>query len=203
MEKISSEGKTFEEAIDQLKEKGYVEEEYVFTKEESTSGLFKHKNITLNAYKKEDIYDAIKSFLKDVIENLGLEVSFEVKTKEGRTTIQIYTDNNSLIIGRGGNTIKALETLVKQYVYNLIGVNFIVSLDVENYKGKKQKRIIRMAKDLAREVSRTKIRVEMDSMNSFERRIVHSALSNYRGVSTKSEGEEPNRYVVIMPEDKD
>ena len=203
MEKISSEGKTFEEAMELLTEKGYNEENYIFTKEEGTSGLFKHKNITLNAYKKEDIYEEIKTFLKNVIENLGLEVSFEVKTKEDRTTIQIYTDNNALIIGRAGNTIKALETLVKQYVYNLIGINFIISLDVENYKGKKEKRLIRMAKDLAKEVSRTKIRVEMDSMNSFERRTVHNALTNYKGIITKSEGEEPNRYVVIIPKDKE
>ncbi len=203
MEKISSEGKTFEEAIELLKEKGYTEEDFVISKEESSIGIFKHKSILINAYKKSDIYEEIKLFLKEIIENLGLEVSFETKTKENITMIHIYTNNNSLIIGKNGNTIKALETLVKQYVYNKIGINFIIGLDVENYKGKKEKRIIRLAKDLAREVRKTKIKAQMDSMNSYERRVVHNALTNYTGIKTKSEGEEPNRYVVIIPIDKE
>ena len=76
--------------------------------------------------------------------------------------------------------------------------NYII-LDVENYKDKQQARLERLAKSLAREVVKTKIEVKMDNMNAYERRIVHSILSNNSKVQTISEGEEPNRHVIIKP----
>ena len=70
-------------------------------------------------------------------------------------------------------------------------------LDVENYKENQEKRIERLAKKLAREVVRTKVEIKLDNMNSYERRLVHNILSKDKKVYTISEGEEPNRHVII------
>ena len=72
-----------------------------------------------------------------------------------------------------------------------------IILDVEDYKDRQVKRIERLAKNLAREVLKTKVDVEMEAMNSYERRIVHNILTDFKGIKTESVGEEPNRKVVI------
>ena len=112
----------------------------------------------------------------------------------------MYSDNNNILIGHNGNTLRALETIVSQKIQVEIGVHFVVSLDVENYKDKKIASIERLAKRVAREVSKTKVAAKLENMNAYERRIVHNILTNFKGVTTQSEGEEPNRHVVISPE---
>ena len=72
-----------------------------------------------------------------------------------------------------------------------------IVLDVEDYKDRQNRRLERLAKNLARDVVRSKVDIEMDSMNSYDRRIVHNVLTDFKGVTTESVGEEPNRRVVI------
>ena len=139
----------------------------------------------------------VKEFLKEIVNNLGLEVTFETKKVEDRVVIKMYSNNNNILIGHNGNTIKALENLVRQKIQLETGMFFIISLDVENYKDKKISRLERLAKQTAREVKRTHIDVHLENMNSYERRIIHNALSEFKGISTKSTGEEPNRHIVI------
>ena len=109
----------------------------------------------------------------------------------------MYSDNNSILIGKDGKTLSALLTIVKQMLNTNYNINPKIILDVENYKENQEKRIERLAKKLAREVVKTKMEIKMDNMNSYERRIVHNILSNDKKVCTISEGEEPNRHVVI------
>ena len=90
-----------------------------------------------------------------------------------------------------------MQTIIRQIVSNQINEKLSILLDVENYKEKKEKNIEYLAKKTAREVAKTKVEVTMDSMNSYERRIVHSILADDKYVYTESIGEEPNRCVVI------
>ena len=85
---------------------------------------------------------------------------------------------------------------------NQVGFNIHVTVDVSNYKDKKVKRIEREVKRIMREVEKTKIEAKLDPMNSYERRIVHNAIGKIKGVATKSEGDEPNRCVVIRKEEE-
>ena len=101
------------------------------------------------------------------------------------------------MIGRNGQNLDALTTLVRQSVKNIASDGPRIILDVEDYKDRQLKRLERLAKNLARDVVKTKTDVEMDNMNSYERRIVHNVLSDFKGVKTESVGEEPNRHVVI------
>ena len=201
MEKIIKNGKVTEEILDEiLSENDLTKDEIVYTSHDKKGKLFQGTLKEVTVYKKTDINDAIKEFLKEIIENMGLEVSFEVVTKDERTTIKMYTNNNPIIIGKNGHTLKSLENLAKQKIQNDTGIFYKINLDVSNYKEKIQKSIERLAKNTAREVAKTKIPVALDNMTSYERRIVHNVLTDFKGVKTESEGEEPNRHVVIKPE---
>ena len=201
MEKIIKEGKTVEEVLATiLKENNVAKEDIVYTTTNKKGKLFQGALVEVTAYLKKDIYEEIKSYLSELITNLGLEVNFEVTTNEERTTIKMYSNNNPILIGKNGQTIKALELLVRQMLQSKYNIHFSVSLDVENYKAKKEKNLERMARGIAKEVAKTKVEAKLDNMTSYERRIVHNALTNFKGVITESEGEEPNRHIVIKPE---
>ena len=81
------------------------------------------------------------------------------------------------------------------------GHNFKFNIDINSYKEKREKSLENLAKRVAREVATTKIPVKLDSMNSYERRIIHNILTDNKKVYTESEGEEPNRCVVIKPKE--
>lgn len=203
MFEVELEAKNKEEAIRLACEKlNASESEIVYHIEEETTGkLFKSSTYKIKATTYTNLVEQIKDFLKEVIINLGLDVQFESSIRERKINISMYADNNAILIGKDGKTLKALETLAKQKVQNDYGVHVSISLDVENYKEKKIKNLEYMAKKIAREVRSTKVEATLENMNSFERRVVHNILTDFKGVTTISEGEEPNRHVIIKPTD--
>ena len=132
---------------------------------------------------------------------MGLDVTFESKIRDEQITIKMYSDNNNILIGKEGKTLQALSTVVKQVVYNKINAYPYILLDVENYKDKQEQRLIRLAKNVARDVAKTKLPVELENMNSYERRIIHNALGESKKVYTESVGVEPNRHIVVKPKE--
>lgn len=203
MEKHSFTGKTKEEAIQNAKEALQEVEENLFIKEigESKGGLFKSKKVEIEVVEKREVIKHIKDFLIELLKNMGFSVNVEIKNKEEVPKYVIFSDNDALIIGKNGKNLKALSTIVSQHINTELGRNYKFTLDVNEYKEKREKSLERLAKKIAREVAHTKIEAKLDSMNSYERRIIHNALTNYRGIYTESEGEEPNRYVVVKPKE--
>jgi len=202
MDKYVYSAKTKEEALEKALEELNVSEKDIYVKEtEQKVGLFKNKRVDLEIIKKTDVIEELKNFIKQVTKLMGVEVNLEVKTREDNISITLYSDNNNILIGKGGRTIDALSMIAKQYIQNEIGTNFRFILDVGEYKAKQQKNIEYLAKKVAREVGKTKIEAKLDPMNSYERRLVHSILSDNEKVYTESTGEEPNRCVVIKPRD--
>ena len=128
---------------------------------------------------------------------MGLDVQIETRRLENSIQITLHSNNNSILIGKNGKTLTSLQTILKQSIFVKSGIYVNIILDVENYKQKRQKSIEFLAKKLAKEVRKTKMDVKMDSMNSYERRLVHEILKDFKGIKTESEGQEPNRYVVI------
>lgn len=174
-------------------------EVYYNIKEEITGSIFKSKKYTLNIILKDDIVEYIKGYLKELTDLMGIKVEFETQKRENYIKVNMISDNNAILIGKNGRTMSSLQTLVKQSIQNKLGIRVNVILDANEYKQKQEKNIERLAIRLAKDVRKTKIEVKMDSMNSYERRLVHNVLTNFKGVSTISEGEEPNRYVIIKP----
>lgn len=198
MEKYEFVGKTREEAIDAaLAELNVEEKDLIINEKEQKGGLFKSKKVVVEVIKRSDIVDFIKESLINITKAMGVKSNIEVKVRDDVLNIVLYSDNNNILIGKNGRTIDALSLIIKQMILNEVGEPFKFNLDVAEYKLKQQKRLEHLVKRTAREVAKTKIDAKLDPMNSYERRIVHNVLNDDKYVYTESEGEEPNRYVVI------
>ena len=203
MEKHRYTGKTKEEAIQIAKEELQEVEENLFIKEisETKGGLFKSKKVEIEVIEKREVIKHIKDYLIKVLKDMGFVVNIEVKNKEEVPKYIIFSDNDALLIGKNGKNLKALSILVSQHLNNELGKNYKFTIDINEYKEKREKTLERLARRIGKEVRTTKVEAKLDSMNSYERRIIHNALSNFKGVYTESEGEEPNRCVVIKPKE--
>ena len=195
------EGKTLEEALEKaLIELNANQSEIIYSKEEIAGKLFKSSTVKVSVMTKRDLLDNMKNFLKQVVEGLGLKVELESNIRDDVYNIKMYSDNNPILIGKNGQTLKALETLIKQKYLKDWNLYIKVNLDVEDYKTKKIAYLEKLAIKTAKEVRDTKFDVTLENMNSYERRIIHNKLTNFKGVTTVSEGEEPNRHIIIKAE---
>ena len=196
-------GKTKEEAINNAKIDLQDLEENMYIKEvEVKSGLF-NKKVEIEVIRKDDVADYIKELTKELIHNMGLSCNLEVKKRENGLNITVISDNNSILIGKNGRTLESITAIIKHAVFNEIGEYYPFVLDIGEYKLAREQRLERMAKKVAREVAYTKVAAKLDPMNSYERRIIHTILSENKKVVTESEGEEPNRCVVIKPREEE
>lgn len=198
------EGKNKEEVINNaLKDlNASTNEVYTNVKEEITGSIFKSKKYKVEVILKEDLIEYIKNYLKEITDLMGLKVQFEVQKRENFIKVNMICDNNAILIGKNGRTMSSLQVLIRQAVQTKCGQRINIILDASDYKEKQQRNIERLAIRLAKDVRKTGVEVKMDSMNSFERRLVHNKLTDFKGVTTISEGEEPNRCVVIKPVEK-
>ncbi len=196
MEKIVIEDKEKENAYKKLEEVASLTELYY--KETVEEGkLFKSGKCKIEAIKKEDVKQYIKEFLNKIGELMEIELHSEIRIDEDIINVSIISDNSPIMIGREGKNLDALQTLLRQSLSNQTNMLIKVNLDASDYKLKKQKRLEREIKNIAREVLKTKIDAKLDPMNAFDRRIVHSVISTYDNLETESLGEVPNRYVTI------
>lgn len=190
-------GKTKEEAINNAKIALQELEEDLYIKElEIKSGLF-NKKAEIEVIRKSDVVEYIKEYIKELVNKMGLSCNLEVKKRENIVNFTIMSNNNSILIGKNGRTLESITMIIKQVLYREIGEYFPIVIDIGEYKLSRQQRLESLAKKVAREVALSKISAKLDPMNSYERRIVHTVLADNKKIITGSEGEEPNRYVVI------
>ena len=194
-------GKTYEEAVNKAKiDLQELEENLIInTKEEKKTLL--SKKIEIEVIEKREVKEYLKKVIKSLLKDMGFDVEIEITVNNDTPTYRLYSTNDALLIGKDGKNLKALTTVVNAILTKEINTNYRFLIDVSDYKEKNDRRIERLAKKLAREVKMTKVEVKMDSMNSYQRRLVHNILNNNKYVYTESVGEEPNRCVVIKPRD--
>lgn len=199
MNKYIYEGKNKDDAIQKaLEELNEKIEDIIVNIMQEKSTLLK-KSTTIEVIKYNDLIDYVKNTLGEILALMGIKVNFEIMRRDNILFVNLFSDNNSILIGKNGRNVKALQDIIKQILFNQTNNNINIIIDVENYKKNRAKHIEKLSKNIAREVAKTKIEVKMDSMNSYERRIVHNILSDNKYVYTESVGEEPNRCVVIKP----
>lgn len=199
MEKHRFIGKTYEEAVNKAKiELQELEENLIINVIDEKKSLLS-KKCEIEVIEKREIKNFIKEKLVNILREMGYQAEVEIQVKQDIPTYRIYSNNDSLLIGKGGKNLEALQIVLRQIVNIETGINYKFFLDVSDYKEKNEHHLEILARRLAREVATTKIEVKMDSMNSYERRIVHNVLTNNKKVYTESVGEEPNRCVVIKP----
>lgn len=196
-------GKTKEEAIkNAIIELQETENNLIIRELQSIKGgLFKSSKVEIEVIERRELIKYIKEYMSKLLKSLGFSANIEIKNKEDVPTYIIYSDNDALLIGKNGKNLQALSVIVNQHIHKEVNINFKFIIDINSYKEKHEKSLEALAKKLAREVATTKIEAKLDSMNSYERRIIHNILTNNKKVYTESEGEEPNRYVVIKPKE--
>lgn len=161
-------------------------------------GLFGSKPAKVRVTLKENIEEKAVKFLRDVINSMGIDASFNIKLLDNNLHIDIIGKDSAILIGRRGQTLDSLQYLVSLVVNNNKEEYIRVILDTENYRKKREQTLVRLANKLAYKVKKYKKDVKLEPMNPYERRIIHSALQRDPDVGTRSEGEEPNRRIVVF-----
>lgn len=145
----------------------------------------------------EEISACVIEYLDTILKNMGLKTTITTKFNNGQIMINMNSNNNSILIGAYGRTLKALQLLTCKHTYEALKVYPNIILNVNNYQEQREENLVYLAKKIATEVKKTKRSVELDNMNSYERRIIHNALKEENNLSTISVGEEPNRHIVV------
>lgn len=139
----------------------------------------------------------IETFLRDIAEQMGLDLDFVVKAGEEIVFVEITGKDTGTIIGKRGSTLDAVQCLASYVVNKEAGKYIRVVLDAENYRSKREKTLINLANRLAGKVERTGRPTTLEPMNPYERKVIHCTLQAHPGVITRSEGKDPYRKVVI------
>ena len=145
-----------------------------------------------------------KKYLEGILKALGIGYQIEARSINGEEQIYYMIDSyeNSLLIGVKGKTLEAIQILLRNLISTYSKDHVITSLDVGGYKSNRARQLEILATKTAKEVVKTKVAVKLQPMNSYERRIIHEKLSDWRDVYTESEGEGENRAIVVKPKTK-
>lgn len=192
--KIEIQASSLLEATQIAVAKLHVSEEKLFLNEigENTYEALLDVNLALEGRK----------YLESILNSMGIEqFNIEVRTigQESEIHYVIDSSENPLLIGTKGHTLEALQTLIKNLIGSYTKDYIVVTLDIGSYRANRIHQLEILATKTAKSVAKTKIAVKLDPMNSFERRVIHEKLSDWRDVYTESEGEGEERAIAIKP----
>ena len=192
------EGKTEEEALNKAMIALNCEKNNLFYKSEFTEGkLFKSSKCVIEVVQKSDVKEYINQFFKELEKEMNLKIESEILYNNDSFNVTLITSNNSILIGKDGKNLQALQTILRQSLKSKTDITIKINIDIGSYKEKKLKNLERDVKKIAREVQKTKVDVSLDPMNSYERRYIHNELSTFKNITTESEGEGKDRHIVI------
>jgi len=145
-----------------------------------------------------DVVEGARSYLSQIVERMGVQAVVErAADDDGNVMFQMRGKDLGVLIGRRGQTLDALQTLVNVFANRMSGDHVRIVLDAERFRERRKKTLEDLSLRLANQVVRTKKDVVLEPMSSLERRIIHFQLQNHPKVKTFSKGEEPNRRIVI------
>ena len=160
------------------------------------------KSEPFSAEQKEEIKKQINAFLDNIFGAMNMTVNVDITfdDEENSVNIDLSGDNMGVLIGKRGQTLDSIQYLTS-LVINKNSEKYVrIKLDTENYRKRRKETLESLAKNIAYKVKRSRRPVSLEPMNPYERRIIHSALQSDKFVSTRSEGEEPFRHVVVYLE---
>ena len=196
------EGKNLEILKEQcLMELNVSENDLYLIELEKENGLFKGKKVIIEAITKDEIITAIKDFIKELSKNMGISANVEVRVENENVNVLLLTDNNNIMIEKDGTTLNSIQLILRQYMHDLNKIGLRIVVDVGDYKSKKLRNLEHEIKKICKEVLKTKVEVKLDPMNSYERRKVHSIVSEFENLQSISYGIAPERYTVIKIKD--
>lgn len=160
-------------------------------------GLFSKAKVRVTV--KDSTQDKMAEFFNGTLERMGLVSRATVEDKDGTLYVTIAGDDSGVAIGYRGEALDAFQYLALTFLNEQKCDFKKVVVDCENYREKRKETLTALALRLAQKAVRLQRKIALEPMNPFERRILHSALADSELATTESEGEEPVRYVVIVP----
>lgn len=154
--------------------------------------------VEIEAFTMMEVIDFCQDYLLQIVKDFELEGKATTQLVDGVIKITLDTTHNSIIIGKNGKTLQSMNEMVRNACFNYFQERFKILVDINDYKDEKYKKIIRIAKHVAREVQKTKVKAQLDPMTSDERRVIHNALSHYDNIKTESSGHGNKRAVNII-----
>jgi spoIIIJ-associated protein len=140
-------------------------------------------------------------FVEGLLDAIGVAGEVDINEADGVTYVEIWADDDpdalGLLIGKRGNTLESIQELVRIAVHRVTGERCTVLVDVEDYRKRRRAQVLHRARDAARRVQKSGRQEALDPMTAYERKLVHDAVAEMGGLETASEGEEPERRVVI------
>ena len=177
------------------KEKKTHEKKSQDSKEDKTVNLALD-DVDKDSHKDVEDHEAL-TFLKDITEKMGLNLNFNAKAGDGIVYLEMNGQDSRTVIGKRGQTLDAIQYLTSLVVNKDKDKYVKVVVDAENYRAKRQKTLEQLANRLAAKVVKTKKYVRLEPMNPYERKVIHATLQKNPNITTRSEGEEPYRRVII------
>ena len=159
----------------------------------------KTKNVFANPLPQDDFEQQLMDFITTVIEKMGYDVTVEVMFREDhKIGMRLNSSKSSILIGRKGKNLDALQLLVNVYAGRLGREDVRVILDIENYRIRREEALVRLAYNTADKVRTSRRSILLEPMNPFERRLIHTTLNDISDVETKSEGEGLYKQVRVI-----
>lgn len=145
-----------------------------------------------------------KRYLEGILKAMNIGYQIEARSVGGEQQIHYIVDSyeNSLLIGVKGKTLEAFQVLLRNLISTYTKDHVITTLDIGGYRSNRAHQLEILATKTAKEVAKSKVAVKLQPMNSFERRVIHEKLSDWRDIYTESEGEGEDRAIVIKPKQK-
>lgn len=163
----------------------------------SETKTFFTKRAEIECYTIAMVQEYIEGYVRRFISKMGFEVETVSYLQDGRIYCNINTSNNSILIGKAGVILRAINFIVKNAVSTTYKKRIELSIDINGYKEERYKKVASMARKLGKQVLRTKADIKLDPMPADERKVMHQELAKLDHVKTQSYGEGKNRHMVI------
>lgn len=174
-----------------------VENIYIDSVKEN-KGLFgRIKSVEVTCFTDAMIVEFVVDYLRKIIEKMGIEVELAPSFQDGLIRVKLSTNHNSILIGKDGETLQALNEVVRNATNATFKKRVRILLDINDYKKDKYSKLISIAKREAIKVSKTHVTASLSPMSADERRAIHNALVSFRNVKTVSVGEGKDRHITI------
>ena len=141
-----------------------------------------------------------KEFLEGLLAVMGLDAEVAIETEPDRAIVDVNGEDLGLLIGRRGQTLDALQELVRAAVQRRLRARARLLVDVEGYRARRRASLAEYARSMATRAKERGTEIELEPMNSYERKIVHDAVADIEGATSFSEGDDPERKVIVRGE---
>lgn len=204
MKQVTATGHNVEEAVEsalsELKTtKDKVEISIVDEGKKGILGIFGSRPAIVKVKIKNDPIEEAIQFLKNVCLQMEVEVQVNSRTDGKHVYFELSSEKAGFLIGKRGQTLNALQSLTQLVLNRFSDQFFLLHMDIENYRERREESLVILANRLANKAIRENKQVSLEPMPSYERRVIHTALAENDKITTYSVGTDPNRHLVIAP----